>query len=254
MQDFPVVLKDWRRARRLSQLQLSVEAGVSSRHLAFLETGRARPSRGMVLRLAEVLGLPRAEANGMLGAAGFSAQFPALGLDAAGMAEVRGAMDWTINRHAPYPAVIMDRLWRIVALNGPADLIFGPAGFRVGSSLLEAMVDLSVFAALIENWEEVGHHTLLRLRSESARAGGIKALDRAAAALVAEPRIAGFQAKGPARAVVPTIYRAGAARLALFSTYAQFGSAEEVALADMKIELMFPADAEAEALLLEMAG
>lgn len=254
MQDFPVVLKDWRRARRLSQLQLSVEAGVSPRHLAFLETGRSRPSRGMVLRLAEVLGLPRAEANGMLGAAGFSPQFPVMGLDAAGMAEARRAMDWTIRRHAPYPAVIMDRLWRIVALNDPAARIFGPAGFAEGASLLDAMADLSVFAALIENWDEVGHHTLFRLRAESARAGGVEELDRAAAALAAEPGIARFQQKGTLRAVVPTVYRMGDVRLPLFSTYAQFGIAEEVALADMKIELMFPADAGAEAILLALAG
>jgi hypothetical protein len=79
-------------------------------------------------------------------------------------------------------------------------------------------------------------------------------LDRAAAVLAAEPQIAGFQPKGPARAVVPTIYRMGEVRLPLFSTYAQFGSAEEVALADMKIELMFPADAGAEAVLQALAG
>lgn len=254
MRDFPAALKGWRHARRLSQLQLSVEAGVSARHLAFLETGRSRPSRGMVLRLAEVLSLPRAEANGLLGAAGFAVQYPALPLDAAGMAAVRAAMGWTIRRHAPYPALILDRLWRIVALNGPAGRLFGPAGFREGSSLLDAMADLSVFSVLIENWEEVGHHTLLRLRAESARAGGVPELDVAAAVLAAEPRIAGFQAKGPARAVVPTIYRMGDVRLALFSTYAQFGAAEEVALADMKIELMFPADAEAEAVLLALGA
>jgi MmyB-like transcription regulator ligand binding domain len=116
------------------------------------------------------------------------------------------------------------------------------------------MADLSVFAALIENWEEVGHHTLQRLRAETAQAGGLAELDRAIAALAAEPRIAGFQPRGPARAVVPTIYRMGQTRLALFSTYAQFGSAEEVALAEMKIELMFPADAAAEAGLLALSA
>ncbi len=96
--------------------------------------------------------------------------------------------------------------------------MFAPAGFHEGSSLLAAMADLSVFTALIGNWEEVGHHTLLRLRAESARAGWIAELDAASAALAADPRIAGFQAKGPARAVVPTIYRMGGARLTLLST------------------------------------
>lgn len=254
MRDFPEGLKQWRHQRRLSQLQLSVEAGVSARHLAFLETGRARPSRGMVLRLAEVLGLPRGEANALLGAAGFVGQFPVLPLAAAEMAQVRQAMDWTINRHAPYPAVILDRLWRIVAMNRPAEQLFGSAGLVPGVSLLDVVEDMTLFAGLVENWVEVGHHTLQRLRAETARAGDVAELDRAIAVLTAEPKIAGFQPRGGARAVVPTIYRMGDKRLALFSTYAQFGNAEEVALAEMKIELMFPADAEAEALLRGLAG
>ena len=254
MSDFPAVLKDWRHRRRLSQLALASEAEVSPRHLAFLETGRARPSRGMVLRLSAVLGLPRGDQNAMLTAAGFAPQFPALPLDAAEMARVRAAMDWTISRHAPYPAGILDRLWRIVALNGPAQALFGAAGFREGASLLDAMAEPEVFAALIENWVEVGHHTALRLRAESARAGGIAELDRAAAALLARPEIAGFQPKASGRAVLPTVYRLGGQRLALISTYAQFGSAEEVGLSDLKIELMFPADAAAEAALRGLAG
>jgi transcriptional regulator with XRE-family HTH domain len=254
MHDFPQALKDWRHNRRLSQLQLATEAEVSPRHLAFLETGRARPSRGMVLRLAEVLGLPRGEQNAILTAAGFAPQFPVLALDTAEMAQVRRAMDWTISRHAPYPALIMDRLWRIVAMNGPAERIFGPAGFAVGASLLDALADLDLFAGLIENWVEVGHHTLLRLRSESARAGGVAALDRAAAALARDPAIAGHQPTRGGGVVTPTIYRMGDQRISLFSTYAQFGSAEEVALAEMKIELMFPADAAATAILQALAG
>ncbi|MGL4234473.1 MmyB family transcriptional regulator [Tabrizicola sp.] len=254
MRDFPQSLKDWRHIRRLSQLELATEAEVSSRHLAFLETGRARPSRGMVLRLAEVLGLPQAEQNTMLTAAGYAPQFPTLPLDAAEMATVRQAMDWTITRHAPYPAVILDRVWRIVALNRPAQRLFGPAGFAEGASLLDALANPSVFARLIENWVEVGHHTALRLKAESARAGGIAALDQAAARLMSDPAITAFQPHVSGRAVLPTIYRMDGVRLPLFSTYAQFGSAEEVGLSDMKIELMFPADAGAESVLKALDG
>ncbi|MFN4203132.1 MAG: helix-turn-helix domain-containing protein [Tabrizicola sp.] len=249
MQDFPTALRHWRRTRRLSQLDLASEASVSPRHLAFLETGRARPSRGMVLRLAEVLGLPRAEQNTILTAAGFAPQFPVLPLDAGEMDQVRRAMDWMIDRHAPYPALILDRLWRIVALNPPAARLFGPAGFAEGASLLDALSDPRVFADLIENWIEVGHHTALRLKAESARAGGIAALDRAVAALLANPEIAAHQPQSTGRAILPTVYRTGGQRLALFSTFAQFGAAEEVALSDMKIELMFPADMDAERIL-----
>ena len=254
MHDFPQALKDWRRTRRLSQLQLASEAAVSPRHVAFLETGRARPSRGMVLRLAEVLGLPRAAQNAILSAAGFSAQFPTLALDAAEMDQVRSAMDWTISRHAPYPALILDRLWRITALNVPAARLFGPAGFAVGSSLLDAMADPARFAMLIENWVEVGYHTALRLRAESAAAGGIAALDGAAMQLLSDPVIAAFSPKSSARAVLPTQYRMGAARLSLFSTYAQFGSAEDVPLSELKIELMFPADDATRAILCADGG
>ncbi len=253
MHDFPTALRTWRRTRRLSQLDLASEAEVSPRHLAFLETGRSRPSRGMVLRLADVMGLPRGDQNGLLAAAGFAPQFPVLPLGAKEMTQVRAAMGWMIDRHAPYPALILDRLWRIVALNPPAKRLFGPAGFDEGVSLLEALANLAVFSGLIENWIEVGHHTALRLRAESARAGGIAALDRAVAALLAAPEIAGYQPRATGRAILPTVYRMGESRLAMVSTYAQFGAAEEVALSDMKIELMFPADAEARALLHSLA-
>ncbi len=249
MHDFPTALRHWRRNRRLSQLDLASEAEVSPRHLAFLETGRSRPSRGMVLRLAEVMGLPRGDQNGLLAAAGFAPQYPVLPLAAEEMAQVRAAMGWMIERHAPYPALILDRLWRIVALNAPATRLFDPAGFAEGASLLDAMADPARFAGLIENWVEVGHHTALRLKAESARAGGIAALDRAAAALLSHPDIAAHQPRATGRAILPTVYRMGDRRLAMFSTYAQFGAAEEVALSDIKIELMFPANAEAQALL-----
>ena len=254
MQDFPTALRHWRRSRRLSQLDLASEAEVSPRHLAFLETGRSRPSRGMVLRLAEVMGLPRGEQNGLLAAAGFAPQFPVLPLGAEEMAQVRAAMGWMIDRHAPYPALILDRLWRIVALNGPAERLFSQVGFAEGVSLLDALADPAVFAGLIENWVEVGHHTALRLKAESARAGGIAALDRAVAALLANAEIAAHQPRATGRAILPTVYRIGGQRLAMVSTYAQFGAAEEVALSDIKIELMFPADAEARAVLQALAG
>lgn len=254
MTDFPTSLRRWRRTRRLSQLDLAAEAEVSPRHLAFLETGRSRPSRAMVLRLAEAMNLPRGEQNGLLAAAGFASQFPVLPLAAEEMAQVRAAMGWIIDRHAPYPALILDRLWRVVAMNPPAQRLFGPAGFAEGTSLLDAMADLALFAGLIENWVEVGHHTAHRLKAESARAGGIAALDRAASALLSHPAIAAHQPRATGRAILPTVYRLGRQRLAMFSTYAQFGAAEEVALSDMKIELMFPADAEAQALLQAQAS
>jgi transcriptional regulator with XRE-family HTH domain len=244
--DFALTLRRWRATRRYSQLDLAGEAAISARHLACLETGKARPSRGMVLTLAEALDLPKGDTNRLLEAAGFVAEFPVLPLEAAEMAQVRQAMDWTVNRHAPYPAVVMDRLWRITALNKPAERLFGPMGFQAGTSLLAVLDGETHPKTFIGNWGEVAHHTLSRLRMESARAGGIPELDRAAAKLAQDPDLLALRSHPDSRAVIPTIYRAGPLRLSLFSLYAGFGSAEEVALAEMKIELMFPADAESE--------
>jgi transcriptional regulator with XRE-family HTH domain len=242
MQSFAHALKHWRHTRRLSQLDLALEADVSARHLAFLETGRAQPSRAMLLHLAEVLALPRADRNNLLQLAGFAPVYPALPLDDAAMAAVRTAMDWMMSRHAPYPAVIMDRLWRLVALNAPASVMFAGIGLAQGDSLLDAIRDPQGARNAIENWAEVGHHTMIRLRTESAAAGGIAELDAAALHLAQDPAVAGWQAPSQLPAIVPTIYVAHGLRLSLLSTYATFGSAEEVALRDIKIELMFPAD------------
>ncbi|MDW4548134.1 helix-turn-helix transcriptional regulator [Defluviimonas sp. D31] len=246
MPDFAGEMRAWRWKRRLSQLDLALAAEVSARHVSLLESSRAQPSKAMVLRLAEALSVPRIERNALLCAAGFAPHYPDLPPDDARLAPLRAAMERTIARHEPYPAVIMDRLWRLVALNRPAAMIFTPLGLGPGSSLLDALPDA---ARHIENWAEVGYHTMLRLRAESLRAGGLDALDRAAGTLSRDPAVAGWIPAETVPAVLPTIYRAGELRLSLFSTYAQFGTAEEVTLADLKIEMMFPADDPTRAIL-----
>lgn len=240
MQTFADALKHWRHARRLSQLDLAMVADVSARHVAFLETGRAQPSRAMLLHLAEVLALPRHARNSLLHLAGFAPVYPALALDDAAMAPVRAAMDWTISRHAPYPAVIMDRLWRLVAMNAPANALFGAIGLGPGDSLLDALQSPHGARTAIENWAEVGYHTMIRLRTESDAAGGIAELDATARYLAQDPAIGAWQAPTHLPVIVPTVYIAHGLRLSLFSTYATFGSAEDVALRDMKIELSSP--------------
>lgn len=235
-------LKAWRVRRRLSQLDLALEAGVSARHVSFLETGRARPSRGMVLRLAERLGVPRAERNRMLDAAGLAPAYAERPLSAEEMAPVRAAVDWMLTRHAPWPAFALDRAWRLTALNGPAERIFGAVGLGAGDGLAEAFAGDAALRGAVENLGEVVAHLLARLRTESARLGGDPALDAAAAALEAAGPPAPPDAPGLRPAFVPTRLRLGGTTLSLLSTVAQFGAAEDVALADLKIELTFPAD------------
>ncbi len=110
-------LRDWRQRRRLSQMDLALEAEISTRHLSFVETGRAAPSREMVLRLAEVLEMPLRDRNLMLVAAGFAPVFPERSLDDPAVAAARAAVDLVLRGHEPYPAVALDRHWAIVAHN-----------------------------------------------------------------------------------------------------------------------------------------
>ncbi len=239
MSPFLQVFKAWRRARRLSQLELALKANVSARHISFLETGRARPSAEMIERLGDALELPLAARNQLLGHAGFAARYPARRLDAEEMAPIRAAIEHTLERHAPYPALAVDRLWTVIRMNAPAAALFAEVGAREGSSLLELMVSERL-RPYIENWPDVARHAAQRLRTESAAQGGIALLDEAAEKL---GRVAATN-RDPLGPVVPTIWRRGTGTLSLFATLAQFGTPEDVTLDDLKIELYFPADEE----------
>ena len=238
MNEFPQTLKSWRKIRRFSQLQLAAEADVSSRHIAFLEKGRANPSPDMIMRLGDALQMPLAARNQMLTHAGFAARYPGRSWEEREMAPIRAAMEYTLENHAPYPALGVDRLWTVIRMNRPAEYLFAQFGLSEGDSLLDLMMSDAV-PPLIENWPEVAHHASMRLRTESAAQGGVAELDRAADRLA---RVVGPRPH-QASPVVPTIFRTGDLRLSLFGTIAQFGAPEDLTLDDLKIELYFPADA-----------
>lgn len=239
---FGALLKDWRGRRRVSQLDLSLTADVSARHIAFLETGRSKPSRDMVVQLSEALSIPRADRNTLLNAAGFAPAYRRRELSDTEMAHVEAAVSWTLERHDPFPAMAVDRHWTIVKANRSFSMLLEGIGLGPGDSLLDAAVNSTALREAVVDWPDVARHMAVRLRTESAHLGGDAVLDRAAEALARE---AGSRPSGhdPAlEAVVPTRYRAGDMVLSFFSTIAQFGTAEDIALADLKIELMFPAD------------
>jgi transcriptional regulator with XRE-family HTH domain len=248
-QTFGDHLRGWRRQRRLSQLELGLSATVSARHIAFLETGRANPSRGMVLQLADAMQVPRAARNALLKAAGFAEIYRARDMAVAEMAPFRAAVTWTLQRHDPYPAIALDRHWRVVEANVAATALLAAVDVGPGDSLLDALVTPAMRAAC-ENWPEVMRHLLTRLRTENASLGGDPVLETAIAALTAATtEQPGLELPAELAAVVPTRYRFNGQVLSLFSTIAQFGTAEDIALADLKIELMFPADQTTEDLL-----
>jgi transcriptional regulator with XRE-family HTH domain len=237
----------------MSQLDLALVANVSARHLSFLETGRARPSRGMVLTLCRELAVPRAARNRMLSAAGHAPIYGERPLEAAEMAPVRAAVDWMLDRHAPYPAFALDRHWHLVALNGPATALLGAVGIEAGESLAEALAQNARLRAAIENLDEVLAVVASRIRTESAHYGGDPELERVAARLSVGLPPAAPDAP-PLPPFVATRLQAGGERFSLLSTIAQFGGAEDIALADLRVEMLFPADAATRDTLARLAG
>jgi transcriptional regulator with XRE-family HTH domain len=246
---FPDTLRTWRKARRFSQLDLSLESNVSARHLSFLETGRAQPSREMIARLGEALSLPLSARNLMLTEAGFAAAYPTRKWDAEEMAPIRAALDHTLTNHNPFPAFAVDRVWTVVQMNEMAKQLFGLIGVEVGASLVDLLAS-DELPKFVDNWPEVAHHSCLRLRTESAAQGGITKFDAVADKLAKIP----YKNQKPASPVVSAVYKVGDLRLSLFTTIAQFGTPEDLLLDDLKIELFFPADEETKLLLQALAS
>jgi transcriptional regulator with XRE-family HTH domain len=238
------LLRDWRRRRRLSQLDLALDAGVSARHLSFVETGRSRPSPEMVLHLAEQLEVPLRDRNRLLLAAGYAPVYAERPLQDPEMEPVRRALDFLLAAHDPYPAVVVDRRWNLVAANqslGLLTALVAPALLEPPANVLRASLHPDGLAPHIDNLGEWRAHLLERLDRQVAVSG-----DRDLATLRAE--LEGYP--GPSAThhagdeiLVPLRLRAGDAELAFFSTIATFGTAMEITAAELSIESFFPADA-----------
>ena len=246
-------LKEWRARRRLSHLDLALEAGVSARHVSFMETGRARPSRGMVLRLCEVLHVPRPARNQLLTAAGHAPAYAARPDDAPDLAPLNAAIDRMLDTHDPFPAIVLDRSWEVVRLNSAAARLFGAVGIGVGDNVLAAFISGDQLE-FVENVDEVVAHMVTRLKTELAHFGADPLREAAIAALTA---LVPDAAEPPALthpALVPIRYRTPIGTLSLFSVFAQFGSVEDIAYGELQIEMMHPADDASRAILEAMAG
>jgi transcriptional regulator with XRE-family HTH domain len=254
------LIRDWRRRRRLSQLDLALEAGVSTRHLSFVETGRSRPSRDMVLHLAEQLEVPLRERNQLLLAAGYAPRYGARSLEDSEMAPVRDALGHVLAGHEPYPALAVDRHWNLVASNGA----LGPLLEGVAPELLLPPVNCmrlalhpAGLAPRIINLGEWRGHLLHRLE----RQFGLSA-DPELGELLEELRgypgpPDGDPAAGPDGTEIMVelrISRDGGGELAFFSTVTTFGTAFDVTLSELSIEAFFPANEETVEALLALAA
>ena len=251
------LLREWRRRRHLSQLDLALEANVSARHLSFIETGRARPSAEMLLHLSEQLEIPLRERNALLLAAGHAPAYAQRELDAPELGPVRDALDRVLAGHAPNPALVVDRHWGLVAANASTDLLTAGAAphlLEPPVNVLRLSLHPEGVAPRIANLPEWRAHLLDRLGREAV-AGGYPAL----AALHEE--LAGYPGGGPAVApdleagaiAVPLRIRHGDAELAFISTVTTFGTAVDVTVSELSIESFFPADAATAAAVRELA-
>jgi transcriptional regulator with XRE-family HTH domain len=237
------LLRDWRRRRRVSQLDLALGAGVSARHVSFVETGRARPSADMVLRLAEQLDVPLRDRNGLLLAAGYAPAYGRRGLDEPEMGVVREVIDAVLRGHEPYPAVVVDRHWGLVAGNAAIALLTE----GVAAELLEPPVNvlrLSLhpdgLAPRIANLGQWRAHVLGRLGRQAVATGdpALAALHEELAALPG-----GEEPEPPGAAIaVPLRVCAGGEVLSFLSTMTTFDTAADVTVAELAIESFFPAD------------
>jgi transcriptional regulator with XRE-family HTH domain len=238
------LLRDWRRRRRLSQLDLALEAGVSARHLSFLETGRSKPSREMVLHLSEQLEVPLRDRNQLLLAAGFAPAYAERAIDAPEMAPVRDALDRILKGHEPYPAVVVDRWWDLAAVNAGVALLtsaVAPHLLEPPANALRITLHPEGMAPRIRNLPEWRAHLLDRLKRQVAVTN-----DERLAALYGElSAYPGGEATLPAHEpsiAVPLKLQAGETELSLFSTISTFGTAVDITLAELAIEAFFPAD------------
>ncbi|MEU6479351.1 helix-turn-helix transcriptional regulator [Streptomyces sp. NPDC047017] len=243
------LLRQWRKHRLLSQLELATLAEISSRHLSFVENGRSVPSRDAVLRLADALGLELRERNPLLLAAGYAPVYHETSLRAPHMSAVRDMVRQVLAAHEPYPAVVLDRYWNRVDANDPAWL-FGqgvhPALLEEPVNLLRVSLHPDGMAPRIANLGEWRAHLLGRLRRQVTTTadpvlGKLYDELRAYPCDQPEPKV---ELPGPGEIAIPLRLRHEGRELAFFSTMATFGTPLDITVAELAIECFFPADPE----------
>jgi transcriptional regulator with XRE-family HTH domain len=244
------LLRDWRAARGMSQLALAMHAGFSARHVSFIETGRTQPSRQALLVLAETLEVPLRERNRLLEAGGYAHIYPQTPLAAHEMSHIRTVLQFILDRHKPYPAVVLDRYSNCLLGNGASEqmlaAVVDPSLVSEHANYLRMTFHPLGARRWIVNWDEVGRHLLDRAERELAHTTD----DEPAAALLAELRgytdlPARRHPSGPVSAadlLLPIHIRKDGLELRVFSTIMTLGTPQDVTLQELRIETFFPAD------------
>jgi transcriptional regulator with XRE-family HTH domain len=243
---FGSLLREWRQRRRLTQLDLGLQADVSARHLSFLETGRSKPSRDMVLHLSEELDVPLRGRNELMMAAGFAPAYTEHALDDSELGDVQRSLRRILDGHEPFPAVLVDGSWNLVAANRAVALLtdlVDPELLRPPVNVLRVSLHPRGLAPHVVDLEEYAAHLVSRLRRQAERAAttGLRALLNE---LVGYCRDAGIDpaAQPRDRIVLPLRLRHPDQELTLFSTISVLGAPLDVTLEEVAIESFFPAD------------
>ena len=261
--DVGPLLRAWRERRKLSQLALALDLGVSARHLSFVETGKSRPSPELLLSMSEHLAVPLRERNDLLLAAGYAPRYSETPLTAPDMQAVRAALQRLLAAHDPYPGVALDRHWNVVLTNRAADRMLAllpPELAAPPLNMMRASLHPQGFAAITQNFEDWGRHLLHELERARAAADD-PALAELAQEVAGYPNVAALRAAAPGlptyqeSLLIPCVLFSGeGSSLSLFTTQATFGSPRDVTLAELMVELFYPADAETETALRAMAN
>lgn len=241
------LVRSWREQRHLTQLDLAVDAGISQKHLSFIESGRASPSRDMVITLAEHLDIPLRERNNLLLAAGYAPIYRDRALDDPALVQARAAIDQLLRAHEPYPALTVDRHWTLIDANRAVmPLISGadPGLVKPPVNVMRLSLHPRGLAPLIVNLDEWRGHLIERLRRQYrlTRDPAIDALLREVSAYPGAHRQAAAASSQPDAVVVPLRLRTHTGVLSFLSTVTVFGTAVDITLSELSLEAFYPAD------------
>lgn len=249
---FGRLLKDWRGRRGFSQLDLALAARTTQRHLSFIESGRAAPSRDMILRITATMDLPLRQQNALLLAAGYATAWGERDLGAPDMAMVNSALDYMLAQQEPYPAFVVDRRWNLLRANRGAlrltDFLLGPPPAPTTPepvNLAIALMSSDGLRPFVVNWQEVAHYFLRGVQSDAQADGSAETLSLLNR-LLSLPDVSSLSEIAPPTEtqapVLPIHFRRSDTSLSLFTTIATLGTPRDVTLQEVRVESFFPMD------------
>lgn len=255
------LLREWRLRRRRSQLDLALDVGVSTRHLSFVETGRARPSAELVLALAHHLDVPLRERNALLLAAGFAPRFSQHSLDDEDMATVRSSLQRMLDAHHPYPGVVIDRAWNVVLANGAAAALLGgvPPALLDPPNIYRVSLHPQGLAPLTLNFTDWAAYLVQQLRRSVATTAD-PALEALLTEVLAYPEVAHIRPLidmaewDDPPLLVPLRLASPLGELSMFTMITTFGTPLDVTLDELAVELFYPSDERSADVLRRLAG